>query len=144
MLDTRGTTVQPSPHLRGCGVFSAALGADSALERAASSGCRNYSAAASAAGLAASAALNSFTRRATVSESCAPLALPESEAFGVDRKADGLAGSHRVIVADAFDEAAVTTAARVANVDGVEGTLLRAAAGETNDDHEFTSLTLVL
>ena len=61
--------------------------------------------------------------------------LPVGETFLIDLEADGLTGSHRVVVADAFDEAAVTAAAAVADVDGVERTLLGATAGETNDNH---------
>ena len=69
------------------------------------------------------------------------LALPVGQTFLVDVETDGLTGSHRVVVADAFDEAAVAAAAAVADVDAVERTLLGATAGETNDNLEFTSLT---
>ena len=45
------------------------------------------------------------------------------------------AGGHRVVETDALDVAAVAGAAAVGNDDVVEGTLLGAAAGQSNLDH---------
>src|SRR6185295_3359359 len=56
----------------------------------------------------------------------------------VERDPEGLlaAGSDRVVEANALDEAAVAAQARVGDDDVEEGALLRAAAGQPDDDHE--------
>src|SRR5690349_1215015 len=46
------------------------------------------------------------------------------------------AGRDRVVETDALDEAAVAAQARIGDDDVEEGALLRAAAGEPDDDHE--------
>ena len=60
--------------------------------------------------------------------------LPIGDAVHVEDEAFGLAGGHRVVEADAFNEAAVAAGAGVANVNVEEGALLGAAAGKSNYD----------
>src|SRR6516225_363987 len=61
-------------------------------------------------------------------------ALPVRQAVLSDTQRFALRGD-RVVEADALDEAAVTTVARIGSNDVVERALLRAAASQTDDNH---------
>src|SRR6266700_1628263 len=61
--------------------------------------------------------------------------LPVGYAFGIDDQALFTGSGHRVVEADALDEAAVAAIAGIGSDDVVEGALLGAAAGKTNHNH---------
>ncbi len=62
---------------------------------------------------------------------------PMLHTFSIERKTLSTLSNHRIVKAETFVEAAITTITRIRHNDVVEGTLLGARTRQANDNHGF-------